>query len=153
MFIAVSPLGGVAERSNAAVLKTAVGASSPWVRIPPPPHLVGVSAPFAMDVEPHLARVQPPERDKASRTGTKGRYLCDAQVVGVEYLTPRAKSAGCGDPMARIVATFRDGSRKEPFDCYRTRPSSLRLPKERERSATRRPGTAVRIASARRSAR
>src|SRR5438270_13306000 len=29
--------GGVAERSNAAVLKTAVGASSPWVRIPPPP--------------------------------------------------------------------------------------------------------------------
>src|SRR5438552_15364259 len=31
-------LGGVAERSNAAVLKTAEGASSPWVRIPPPPH-------------------------------------------------------------------------------------------------------------------
>src|SRR5256712_12723420 len=30
-------LGGVAERSNAAVLKTAEGASSPWVRIPPPP--------------------------------------------------------------------------------------------------------------------
>src|SRR2546430_2236924 len=29
--------GGVAERSNAAVLKTAEGASSPWVRIPPPP--------------------------------------------------------------------------------------------------------------------
>src|SRR5438270_13443168 len=29
--------GGVAEWSNAAVLKTAEGASSPWVRIPPPP--------------------------------------------------------------------------------------------------------------------
>src|SRR5882762_8481293 len=37
MFIGVSQPGGVAERSNAAVLKTAVGASSPWVRIPPPP--------------------------------------------------------------------------------------------------------------------
>src|SRR5918994_2974197 len=29
--------GGVAERLKAAVLKTAVGASPPWVRIPPPP--------------------------------------------------------------------------------------------------------------------
>src|SRR4029077_2512270 len=32
-----SPLGGVAERSNAAVLKTAEVARLPWVRIPPPP--------------------------------------------------------------------------------------------------------------------
>ncbi len=31
------PRGGVAEWTNAAVLKTAVGASPPWVRIPPPP--------------------------------------------------------------------------------------------------------------------
>jgi hypothetical protein len=31
-------LGGVAERSNAAVLKTAEVARLPWVRIPPPPH-------------------------------------------------------------------------------------------------------------------
>jgi hypothetical protein len=30
-------LGGVAERSNAPVLKTGVRASEPWVRIPPPP--------------------------------------------------------------------------------------------------------------------
>src|SRR2546426_3482868 len=30
-------LGGVAERSNAAVLKTAEAARLPWVRIPPPP--------------------------------------------------------------------------------------------------------------------
>src|SRR5436190_3930649 len=39
MFIAVFPLGGVAERSNAAVLKTAEVARLPWVRIPPPPRL------------------------------------------------------------------------------------------------------------------
>ena len=32
-------LGGVAERSNAAVLKTAEAFGSPWVRIPPPPLL------------------------------------------------------------------------------------------------------------------
>ena len=32
-------LGGVAERLNAPVLKTGVGASPPWVRIPPPPPL------------------------------------------------------------------------------------------------------------------
>src|SRR4051812_20954468 len=31
------PLGGVAERSNAAVLKTAGRASASWVRIPAPP--------------------------------------------------------------------------------------------------------------------
>lgn len=29
--------GGVAERSNVPVLKTGVGATPPWVRIPPPP--------------------------------------------------------------------------------------------------------------------
>ena len=39
MFVAVSPLGGVAERSNAAVLKTAEAARLPWVRIPPPPQM------------------------------------------------------------------------------------------------------------------
>jgi hypothetical protein len=36
-------VGGVAERFNAPVLKTDVGESPPWVRIPPPPppfHLV-----------------------------------------------------------------------------------------------------------------
>ena len=32
-----SVLGGVAEWFKAPVLKTGVGASSPWVRIPPPP--------------------------------------------------------------------------------------------------------------------
>jgi hypothetical protein len=31
------PVGGVAEWSNAPVLKTDVGESLPWVRIPPPP--------------------------------------------------------------------------------------------------------------------
>ena len=36
-------IGGVAERSNAAVLKTAEGASSPWVRIPPPPRSGAIS--------------------------------------------------------------------------------------------------------------
>ena len=39
MFIGDSPSGGVAERSNAAVLKTAEVARLPWVRIPPPPPL------------------------------------------------------------------------------------------------------------------
>lgn len=33
------PVGGVAEWSNAPVLKTDVGGSLPWVRIPPPPPL------------------------------------------------------------------------------------------------------------------
>ena len=37
MFVGVSHTGGVAERSNAAVLKTAEVARLPWVRIPPPP--------------------------------------------------------------------------------------------------------------------
>src|SRR5438309_6792444 len=32
-------IGGVAERLNAAVLKTAEAARLPWVRIPPPPRL------------------------------------------------------------------------------------------------------------------
>ena len=41
MFIGNSPSGGVAERSNAAVLKTAEVARLPWVRIPPPPHEMG----------------------------------------------------------------------------------------------------------------
>ena len=40
--------GGVAERTNAAVLKTAEGASSPWVRIPPPPHSCWRFARFAV---------------------------------------------------------------------------------------------------------
>src|SRR5438093_715636 len=33
-------IGGVAERSNAAVLKTAEAARLPWVRIPPPPPIL-----------------------------------------------------------------------------------------------------------------
>ena len=37
MFIAVSHSGGVAEWSNAAVLKTATSFGASWVRIPPPP--------------------------------------------------------------------------------------------------------------------
>src|SRR6266699_3455510 len=37
-------VGGVAERSNAAVLKTAEVARLPWVRIPPPPHVYCVFA-------------------------------------------------------------------------------------------------------------
>src|SRR6185437_16087512 len=34
---ACPPIGGVAEWFKAPVLKTGVGASPPWVRIPPPP--------------------------------------------------------------------------------------------------------------------
>ena len=34
-----SSIGGVAEWLNAPVLKTDVGESLPWVRIPPPPPL------------------------------------------------------------------------------------------------------------------
>lgn len=37
---ALNPCGQVAEWFKAAVLKTAVGASSPWVRIPPCPPTV-----------------------------------------------------------------------------------------------------------------
>ena len=56
--------GGVAERSNAAVLKTAEGASSPWVRIPPPPQagvqnlaIVGRAARASRDaLTPNLTR-------------------------------------------------------------------------------------------------
>ncbi len=33
----ISVVGGVAEWLNAPVLKTDVGESLPWVRIPPPP--------------------------------------------------------------------------------------------------------------------
>src|SRR5438270_14093834 len=36
--VAVLRSGGVAERSNAAVLKTATPFGASWVRIPPPPH-------------------------------------------------------------------------------------------------------------------
>ena len=44
--------GGVPERPNGAVLKTADGGSRPWVRIPPPPLLmrhtvVGTAIAFA----------------------------------------------------------------------------------------------------------
>ncbi len=35
----IGPAGGVAEWLNAAVLKTVVRESVPWVRIPPPPPL------------------------------------------------------------------------------------------------------------------
>ena len=33
----LNPVGGVTERSNVPVLKTGVGETPPWVRIPPPP--------------------------------------------------------------------------------------------------------------------
>src|SRR5438445_2706020 len=57
MFIGVCCPGGVAERTNAAVLKTAEAARLPWVRIPPPPrYLRGVP------------RAQHQRRDAISRT-------------------------------------------------------------------------------------
>src|SRR5207248_2196990 len=60
MFIAVSSAGGVAERSNAAVLKTAEVARLPWVRIPPPPHLVsGFRSNLRRGSPTHASRVAP----------------------------------------------------------------------------------------------
>ncbi len=38
----ITVFGGVPERSNGAVLKTVEGASSPWVRILPPPLFDGL---------------------------------------------------------------------------------------------------------------
>src|SRR5437762_2852318 len=58
MFIGDSPSGGVAERSNAAVLKTAEVARLPWVRIPPPPHFVGVSGYFVVHEKAFIVLVQ-----------------------------------------------------------------------------------------------
>ena len=58
-----------AQRSIAPVLKTAEGASSPWVRIPPPPHFAGVLGRFAVEGEPVVALVQPTysQRDGMTR--------------------------------------------------------------------------------------
>ncbi len=64
-------LGGVAERSNAAVLKTAEVARLPWVRIPPPPHLVGISARFV--VTAFVADRVPCSHAYSHRPGQTGR--------------------------------------------------------------------------------
>ena len=51
---ALRPVGGVAEWSNAAVLKTVERVSVPWVRIPPPPPLA--APPFSLTIL--IARLQ-----------------------------------------------------------------------------------------------
>src|SRR5438874_12573802 len=58
--------GGVAERSNAAVLKTAEAARLPWVRIPPPPQKTGISpARTAIAPRPSDPSFDPNRRDLA----------------------------------------------------------------------------------------
>lgn len=66
-----SPLfGGVAEWFKAAVLKTAVGESSPGVRIPPPPFFFLPSAPrSAGDVRVGAIHVNFPQRNRGHRVG------------------------------------------------------------------------------------
>ena len=74
MFIAVSPSGGVAERSNAAVLKTAKSFGASWVRIPPPPQFAGQFGRFRSielaSARSRTATLQPLTRDKTGRIGT-----------------------------------------------------------------------------------
>ncbi len=53
-WLKATPSGQVAEWSNAAVLKTAEGASSPWVRIPPCPPLT--PSPFLLMMHGAAAR-------------------------------------------------------------------------------------------------
>ena len=49
--------GEVAEWFKAAVLKTAVGASSPWVRIPPSPPIIARSGRAGLGLQPLIDRL------------------------------------------------------------------------------------------------
>src|SRR5437867_10191715 len=85
MFIGVCCLGGVAERTNAAVLKTAEAARLPWVRIPPPPH-------FSLAISPQL-------------TAFFTSALIFASAAAVNSLS--AKATGHRPPSSRFAASLK----------------------------------------------
>jgi len=66
-------LGRVAEWFKAAVLKTAVGASPPWVRIPPLPPRASDEAPRAAACGGLLARLG--ERDASSAPALEWSFM------------------------------------------------------------------------------
>src|SRR5438445_8313056 len=104
MFIGVSYAGGVAERSNAAVLKTAEVARLPWVRIPPPPQISerNVTTPAGVGSRPSLSSFAlTPRFDTRWRPGHR--------------LSPRpARNAPCADRSAPSVTHHRPAEAAAP---------------------------------------
>jgi hypothetical protein len=86
MFIGDSWSGGVAERSNAAVLKTAEVARLPWVRIPPPPQKIGTfSASGLTPVSPTTPVTTP--------TGARPRVCPGVAALGRDERSARPGAA------------------------------------------------------------